>query len=369
MRFGVPEELLSDNDQAFEGNLFKAVCSLMGTKKIHGMSYHSQTQGNVERINGTLNGIIAKYVKKEQDDWDEQIHMGTFAYRNQVHASTGHTPYYMMYGRDPYIPVDHELQPRKRPTCQEKYLTDLRDTLKQVWKAAREASEKQAEYDKGNKDRRARPQQIKTGDLVLLRWKQMKPGRSRKLAPKFRGPYRVLEVNWPNVRVERVGNCPGRAFDYHMNSVKKYVLPLPDDERAKEDEIWFCPKCDGRWDEDPDGITWIGCDACDEWYHLKCAGLKKIPAEEDPWFCPPCVRAQQEAEREAQLNEKWIEQQEAKRRKKVAHLERKMAMAKPVEAGKYYSEELVETEEYFSQGSRTTNLINDGVGVVVTFNF
>lgn len=56
--FGLPESILSDNDQIFHGTVgpsqFEARLMRLGIRVLHGRPYHPQTQGKVERLNGTL---------------------------------------------------------------------------------------------------------------------------------------------------------------------------------------------------------------------------------------------------------------------------------------------------------------------------
>ncbi|KAG6943678.1 hypothetical protein JG688_00017487 [Phytophthora aleatoria] len=53
-RHGVPEILLSDRGSNFISNLAKSFYETLGIKKLFGAAYHPQTQGLVERFNGTL---------------------------------------------------------------------------------------------------------------------------------------------------------------------------------------------------------------------------------------------------------------------------------------------------------------------------
>jgi transposase InsO family protein len=56
--FGLPDALLSDNDQIFHGRVgpsqFEARLMCLGIAVLHGRFYHPETQGKVERLNGTL---------------------------------------------------------------------------------------------------------------------------------------------------------------------------------------------------------------------------------------------------------------------------------------------------------------------------
>ena len=56
--FGLPRAILSDNDRIFHGvvgpSQFEARLLRLGIRILHGRVYHPQTQGKVERLNGTL---------------------------------------------------------------------------------------------------------------------------------------------------------------------------------------------------------------------------------------------------------------------------------------------------------------------------
>ena len=69
------------------------MCEMLGANKTRTAPYHPQSDGLVERGNGTLKDMLAKFINSSQNDWD-------------VHASTRVTPYRMLYGREARIPVD-----------------------------------------------------------------------------------------------------------------------------------------------------------------------------------------------------------------------------------------------------------------------
>lgn len=57
-RWGLPDAVLSDNDSVFHGgngpSQFEVRLMRLGVKVLHGRPYHPETQGKVERFNGTL---------------------------------------------------------------------------------------------------------------------------------------------------------------------------------------------------------------------------------------------------------------------------------------------------------------------------
>jgi transposase InsO family protein len=72
-RHGAPRMLLSDNGKNFRSNLLKEICKLMNTRKTFTTAYHHETDGLVERFNGTLTAMFSMYVSGHQRDWDTYI--------------------------------------------------------------------------------------------------------------------------------------------------------------------------------------------------------------------------------------------------------------------------------------------------------
>ncbi|CAG2194960.1 unnamed protein product [Mytilus edulis] len=93
-RHGAPRQLLSDNGKNFRSNLVKEICKLMNTKKTFTTAYHPETDGLVERFNGTLTAMLSMYVSGHQRDWDTFIPFVLFAYRTSLHESIQETPFF-----------------------------------------------------------------------------------------------------------------------------------------------------------------------------------------------------------------------------------------------------------------------------------
>ena len=51
------------------------------------------------------------YCNNEQNDWDLFIPYVLFAYRTSIHSSTKETPFFLMYGRDPKLPIEQAYLP------------------------------------------------------------------------------------------------------------------------------------------------------------------------------------------------------------------------------------------------------------------
>ena len=104
-RFSPPEQLHSDQGQ-FESDLVKEICKLLNIRKTRTTPYHPQCDGLVERFNRTLLDMLATTTRQHPFDWEDQIHKVCMAYNTSIHASTGFTPFYLMFGREAKLPID-----------------------------------------------------------------------------------------------------------------------------------------------------------------------------------------------------------------------------------------------------------------------
>ena len=97
-RVGVPDEILTDQGTNFTSQLLAEVYSLLQVKPIRTTPYHPQTDGLVERFNGTLKAMLKKAADEEGRDWDRLLPYLLFAYREVPKASTGFSPFELLYG-------------------------------------------------------------------------------------------------------------------------------------------------------------------------------------------------------------------------------------------------------------------------------
>ena len=114
-RHGAPRTLLSDRGKNFLSSLVLEVCKLYSIKKLNTTSHHPQTDGLVEKMNSTLCQILSMFVSKHQKDWDVFIPAALLAFLTSPCAATGDSPFYLLYGREPLLPMDVSLLPPTDP--------------------------------------------------------------------------------------------------------------------------------------------------------------------------------------------------------------------------------------------------------------
>jgi hypothetical protein len=104
-KYGVPAVILSDQGSHFRNQLMENIKLLIGYNHIYSTPYHPQTNAIVERFNATFVPQISKLQDTEHSNWDEYLQAVVFAYNTGIHKSTRYSPYELLYGRAPRLPI------------------------------------------------------------------------------------------------------------------------------------------------------------------------------------------------------------------------------------------------------------------------
>ena len=85
------------------------LCRVMGIEKTNTTAFHPQGNSRCERANRTILGMLAKYLSGSHNEWDRHLPLLMLGYRAQIHKSLGYSPFFMMFGREPSLPIDAEI--------------------------------------------------------------------------------------------------------------------------------------------------------------------------------------------------------------------------------------------------------------------
>ena len=223
-RHGVPIQLLSDRGKAFIGEVGQSIYYLLGTNKLNTSAYHPQCNGLTERFNGTLVKMLAMYCNKNQNDWDVYLPFVLFAYRTAYHSSVGETPFYLLYGREPRLPIDvaTKLDLEERYPTASAYTNTIKTRLSNAHKLVREYL--QSVSDNRNQVGADYKTYYQPGDMVHVKFPQVKAGMKKKLTPLWRGPYVVIKKTGPkNYFVKLKGSNQG--INRSLSMLKPYNDP------------------------------------------------------------------------------------------------------------------------------------------------
>jgi len=204
--FGVPTRLISDRDPRFTSDFWKTLMGLVGTKMNLSTAFHPETDGQTERSHLVVEEILRHYVDLDNPDWDRLLPAVQFAINSAVSKSTGYSPFYLNYGREPETPAaflnEYKQQVKQQShsgpgtgtnAAAEQLVQRIADAIKDAKETITKAQAKQAEYaNRGRIDL-----EFERGDQVMLSTKYL-PRRldagSRKLDKLWIGPFKVTEL-------------------------------------------------------------------------------------------------------------------------------------------------------------------------------
>lgn len=199
VHYGFPEKLLSDQGPDFESRTIKELCSIAGIEKVRTTPYHPR--GNpVERFNRTLLQMLGTLENKDKSHWKEFVKPLVHAYNCTRNDVTGFSPYELMFGRQPRLPVDlaFGLPASSQPKSHSQYVHDLKGRLEESYRVATENASKTAERNKQRFDKRVVESTLGSGNRVLVRNVRIRG--KHKLADKWEADIHIV--------VKRAGDLP-----------------------------------------------------------------------------------------------------------------------------------------------------------------
>jgi len=221
-RVGVPREVLTDQGTNFMSLLLKRVYQLLGIRAIKTTPYHLQTDGLVQRFNQTLKSMLRKFVSKSGSDWDQWLPYLLFAYREVPQASTGFSPFELLYGRQVRGPLDllkEQWEGTKDGTCSVvQYVIQMRERLEEMTSLAQENIKKAQQTQKVWYDNKARERSFEPGQRVLL----LLPTSENKLLAKWHGPYKVVRKTGSVTYEISMPERGKKKQTFHINLLKEF---------------------------------------------------------------------------------------------------------------------------------------------------
>ena len=171
--YGFPEKFISDQGRNFESDLIKELCKIAGVQKLHTTPYHPQGNGQCERFNSTLCNMLGTLSEEEKSDWKSYLGCMTHAYNCTKHASTTYSPYYLMFGRHPRLPIGVEFGLPKSNSgdnsSKSRYAQKLRRRLNYAFQKANKIANQQAQKYKSSYDKSIKGPQLQEKDIVLVK--------------------------------------------------------------------------------------------------------------------------------------------------------------------------------------------------------
>ncbi|GJY59003.1 putative reverse transcriptase domain-containing protein [Tanacetum coccineum] len=217
-RHSVPILIISDRDSRFTSRFWQSMQEALGTRLDMSTAYHPKTDGQSERTIQTLKDMLRACILNFRGSWDVHPPLVEFSYNNSYHSSVRCAPFEALYETTEKI-------------------SQIKDRLK----AARDRHKSYA-------DKRRKPLEFSVGDYVLLKvspWKGVvRFGKKGKLAPRFVGPFKIIEkVGHLAYQLDFPEELNDVHDTFHVSNLKKCLadptLQVPLDEIRVDAKLNF----------------------------------------------------------------------------------------------------------------------------------
>ena len=195
VHYGWPEKLHSDQAGNFESKVIEELCKIAQVQKIRTTPYNPKGNAQCEKFNQTLLSMIGTLEPGDKAKWQQWVPTLTHAYNCTRCESTGFSPYYLMFGCMPRLPIDIEYgvtQPELIDKSRQNNARKLRARLNWVFQVAKDTNEKESKRQKLYYDCKMHCQKLEIGDVVLV--KETSSSGNYKINDKWElNPYTVVE--------------------------------------------------------------------------------------------------------------------------------------------------------------------------------
>ncbi|XP_074298835.1 uncharacterized protein LOC141629788 [Silene latifolia] len=198
-RYGVPSEIVCDNGTPFVAKKTKDFCDEWNINLLTSTPGYPKSNGQAESSNKVVISCLKKKLKRRRSRWAEELPFVLWADRTTPKASTGQTPYSLVYGCEAVIPAEVQVPTSRyilnNVEANSSLMQDNLIVTEELKDAAkiRITSYQQAVARTYNKNVKIRV--FREGDLVIRKVFPNKKERSAgKLAPTWEGPYLIDSI-------------------------------------------------------------------------------------------------------------------------------------------------------------------------------
>ena len=252
--FGIPQKLVYDRGTAFMNADFTNWAKELGITMAPRTAYSPWTNGKVETQNRHLARYFRNFLNENANNWAKLAHQFAFAHNTTTSYTTGTSPYEIVFGTKPQIPLSLKLglHRNRARICASKFceglkphthteqftnneavdrflsseisksVMDRENTFKKVYSETYEKSRTVLEKARQYRNRYKLAKRLKVGQKVLLEDHSTVIGVSKKLCELRTGPYTVTKVITEVTYEITLDNDPTVKKAVHRNHLIEY---------------------------------------------------------------------------------------------------------------------------------------------------
>jgi hypothetical protein len=191
LHFGVPRRVISDQDPWFTGKFMQELCKQLHIKQNISSAYHPQMDGQSKRMNQWLEQYLRVYGNFQQNNWASLLPLTQFVHNAWPSKVTKMMPFDLLMGFTPKIWQTKMTSTLPDLARRKEWLLVTRNQAQEAIKKAQKMVMKCNVQQKGWRAYEL----YKEGDLVWLDGKNLHTSHpTQKLAPKWYGPFKVIDV-------------------------------------------------------------------------------------------------------------------------------------------------------------------------------
>ena len=219
---GTPRFMLSDKGSNVDGDTMNEVCRKLHIEKRRTSGYHAQGNGFAERSIRNIRELLRTALLDKAlapKHWREILRSIIFAVNTSKSRSINCTPFEVVFGRKPVLPVDIAFDTEGSgitAASAGEYLKDLKIQLLENIRHATKFLGISQEHMVKQYNKNLHFTNYQVNDKVWLHKKAFKKGENAKLSPRKSGPWKVVQV-YPNKVNYKIEDEEGKQQVIHHN--------------------------------------------------------------------------------------------------------------------------------------------------------
>jgi len=208
-RFGVPEDISTDQGRQFEAKLTQEVFKLLGCRRIRTTPYHPQANGMIERLHRTLKASLRAV--GDSEDWYFHLPLVLLGLRATYKEDLKCSPAELLYGQNLIVPGEFFTETPAENYDPVSYATKLRQHFRDITPTeTRKAHSKPVHI----------PKALEDCEYVFIRVDRVR----KSLESPYEGPFKVIR----KLRKQFVIDKNGSTVTVSLDRLKPASILRPD---------------------------------------------------------------------------------------------------------------------------------------------